>query len=204
MEQPSSYLNENYQTAAERGQVAPHIFGHVAIASPRFEAMREWYMTVLNAEPMFENPMVCFMTYDDEHHRIALINIPDLKDRAPDAAGVAHLSFTYRNIDELMSTFYRLREAGMEPYWTILHGPTLSMYYRDPDGGSVELQIDCFETLAETMAWFATGTYDENPIGIKVEIEDIFDRYKAGEPLSELLKRRSLNPGESPFDHMVM
>lgn len=199
-----TYLAENYQTAKERGVIAPASFAHAAIKTSRLEEMTEWFTTVLNAEVMFRSSMLSFLTYDEEHHRIALIAIPELKELTPDIAGVDHLSFTYNDIDDLMSTYYRLKGEGIVPFWTILHGPTLSMYFKNPEGGNVELQIDCFDSTKELMDWFKTGAYDENPIGIKVEMESIFDKYKAGTPLQELLIRRHLNPGESFMDHIVM
>ena len=42
------------------------------------------------------------------------------------------------------------------PYRPIHHGPTLSMYYHDPDGNSVELQVDRFKTKEESSAYFTT------------------------------------------------
>ena len=204
MSAEGNFLNEDYKTAVARGVVAPSIFAHAAIKTSRFDEMINWYLTVLNAEVMFQSPMVCFLTYDGEHHRIALINFPYLKDPTIDTAGVDHCSFTYNNIDELMGTYYRLKEEGITPFWTILHGPTLSMYFKNPDGGNVELQIDVFDSLNQLMEWFKSGTYDENPIGIKVDIEEIFDKFKSGIPLDELLVRRPLNPGESFMDHIVM
>jgi len=87
---------------------------------------------------------------------------------------------------------------------TIRRGPTLSMYYKTPDNGNVELQIDCFESAEACMEWFKSGPYDENPIGIKVDIEELFERYRNGEPLQSLLKRRRLRDGESFMEHVVM
>ncbi len=203
MQTDGNYVNAAYKTAAERGMVAPFKFAHAAVKTSRYADMIEWYKTLLNAEVMFHSPFVCCLTYDEEHHRIAIFNRPQLKDPAPDLAGLDHLSFTYAGIDELMDTYYRLKAGGMSPFWTILHGPTLSMYFRNPDQGQVELQIDVFETMDELMKWFESGAYDENPVGIKVDIEELFERYKAGTPLRELLSRRSLRPGESFMEHIV-
>lgn len=199
-----TYLAANAKTAKERGVIAPAFFAHAALKTSRLDEMTTWFEKVLNAEVMFKSPLVCFMTYDEEHHRIALLNMPDLKDSSLDTNGVDHLSFAYQNIDELMSTYYRLKEESIVPFWTILHGPTLSMYFKSPDGGNVELQIDVFETAAELMNWLSTGAYDENPIGIKVDIEEIFEKYKAGAPAKELLTRRQLYSGESFMEHIVM
>ena len=35
--------------------------------------MRNWYCALLDARVVFENDLLCFMTFDDEHHRVALL-----------------------------------------------------------------------------------------------------------------------------------
>ena len=39
-------------------------------------------MTVLNARLVFENEYISFVTYDDEHHRVAFVQIPGLEEGA--------------------------------------------------------------------------------------------------------------------------
>ena len=51
-----------------------------------------------------------FMTYDDEHHRVAFINMPDCKPSDPNVAGVDHCAFTYESIDDLFATYERLKD----------------------------------------------------------------------------------------------
>ncbi len=203
MSENCSVVGNCIDVAAEPGVVAPHLFGHVALKTARYENMIQWYITVLNAQIVFKSEMVCFLTYDQEHHRIALLNLPDLEDKSPNSVGVDHLSFTYRSIDELIHTYKRLKAKSISPFWTILHGPTLSMYYKDPDAGSVELQIDCFESRQALEEWLPEA-YKENPIGIKVDIEALFESYQAGVPLDRLLARRTLEPGESFLSHIVL
>ena len=40
-----------------------------------------------------------------------------------------------------MSTYARLKKAGIEPQFSINHGMTTSLYYPDPDKNMVELQV---------------------------------------------------------------
>ena len=54
----------------------PAKFAHVVFRTAQFDAMVEWWCTVLGAHPVFRNPMLAFLTYDDEHHRIALLSRP--------------------------------------------------------------------------------------------------------------------------------
>jgi hypothetical protein len=42
-------------------------------------------------------PTIPPLSYDDEHHRLALINIPGLPVRDPDAVGTDHVGYTSVN-----------------------------------------------------------------------------------------------------------
>ena len=174
--------------ARERGKIAPAKFAHCVIRTKQFGPLVEWYKTLLEAESIFENPFVCFMTYDEEHHRVAIVNNPTLEERPLNAVGLDHLAFTYANIDDLLTTYCRLRELGITPSTTIHHGPTMSLYYLDPDRNQVELQIDTFETATELRTWMESAQFASNPIGVLFDIESVVARWKAGEPAHELRK----------------
>ena len=109
---------------------------------------------MLHAWPAFENDFLAFITYDDEHHRLAFVNTPGAADPAPGTAGVDHFAYTYAILDDLVHTYERLKGEGINPVWTINHGPTTSLYYQAPNGHRVELQIDNFETTKALNAWF--------------------------------------------------
>ncbi|MEM7271979.1 MAG: VOC family protein [Actinomycetota bacterium] len=183
-------------TARERGRTAPAKLAHIVLRSPRYEEVIDWYRTVLEAEVMVGTPAVTFLTYDEEHHRIAVINAPGVADADPMAGGVDHVAFTYETVDDLFITYERLKGLGIEPHWTINHGPTLSFYYADPDGNRVELQIDVFDTNEAVNAWMAQSDFGTNPIGVKVDPEELIARHRAGEDRATLLDRRVIDPAD--------
>jgi len=182
-----------------RGRIAPAKLAHVVRRTTRLEEMIAWYETVLAARVVHRDDMLAFLTYDDEHHRIAIARIPGLEDGSQMAAGTDHIAFTYEDLGDLLNTWARLRAEGIEPYWCLNHGPTTSMYYKDPDGNKVELQIDNFDT-DETNRWMGSGEFAQNPIGIIFEPEELLARYRSGEPLETLLRRPPLPAGATPFD----
>lgn len=184
--------------------VTPSFFAHAVLKTSRFEEMVKHWKTLLNAEIAHEDPMFCFMTYDDEHHRLAIVGIPGLEDNTGQTAGLDHLAYTYASIDDLIATYDRLKAADITPAWCVNHGPTLSMYYNDPDGNRAELQIDLFTTAEQANDFIRSDAFTDNPIGIKFDPEELFTRYKNGEPLSDLAVRRPLKEGESFFDHLVV
>jgi len=80
--------------------------------------------------------MAAFLTYDEEHHRVAILDMPHLPPQPRATPGVDHVAFTYGSLDERLGTWERLGDAGVEPVWAINHGATTSLHYRDPDAKS--------------------------------------------------------------------
>lgn len=180
--------------------LSPAKFAHAVCLTGKLKEMRDWYITVLNAKVAFENENLCFLRYDDEHHRIGLIRHDELLPMPQGPSSVIdHISFTYRTLGELLGTYLRLKEKGIAPFWTINHGPTTSFYYKDPDGHKIELQVDNF-TDEECDAFFAAGNYEENPIGINIVPEEWIGRYAKGEAVASITQRPKLPDGVSPFD----
>ena len=83
----------------------------------------------------------------------------------------------------------RIKGKGIRPFFCVNHGPTTSMYYRDPDGNRIELQIDNFATAEEGQAWMNSPAFDRNPIGVEFDPDALVDRFRAGVPVAELVVR---------------
>lgn len=177
-------------TNGEAKKIVPIRFAHAVLRTNKFRQMVDWYKTVLEAKVVFENEMLAFMTYDDEHHRIAIAGLPGIVDRAPHAAGLDHLAYTYSSLGDLVATYERLKAAGITPVVPINHGLTLSMYYRDPDGNKVELQIDNCETAEQMKNFFKSNDFAKNPIGVSFDPDELARQFHAGVPETELRKYR--------------
>jgi catechol 2,3-dioxygenase-like lactoylglutathione lyase family enzyme len=174
------------------GVVSPSRLAHVVLRSGRYDAVVNWYKKVLHAEPSFESEGLTFLRYDDEHHRVAVLNMPGLQDPPDNIAGVHHIAFTYDRMVDLIENYERLKADGIEPALCINHGPTTSMYYVDPDGNKVELQIDNYDTVEEAGKFFFTPEFAENPIGVEFDPDDLLRRFRAGEPIKELGRRPNI------------
>ncbi|MET0152427.1 MAG: VOC family protein [Candidatus Binatia bacterium] len=193
-------MDRTGKLSPDRGRIPPIRLAHIVRRTSRLEEMVDWYRTVLGAEVVHAGAMLAFLTYDDEHHRIAIARIPGLEEQPPLAAGTDHVAFTYADLGDLLYTYERLKSAGIEPYWAINHGPTTSLYYKDPDGNKIELQVDNFPTAEESNRWMRSGDFAANPIGVVFDPDDLLARYRAGEPLGRLAARPPLPEGASPFD----
>jgi catechol 2,3-dioxygenase-like lactoylglutathione lyase family enzyme len=68
-------------------------FAHIVLLTGQLEAMRTWYCTLLGAHVVFENLVagLSFITFDDEHHRLAFLAPPiPLERKTPTTASVHH------------------------------------------------------------------------------------------------------------------
>lgn len=173
----------------QTGIVSPAKLAHFVLRTSRYAEIVDFYKTVLNATPAFESEALAFLSYDDEHHRVAILNVPDLKEQQPGFAGVHHVAFTFESLRVLLENFERLKALGIEPVYVINHGPTTSLYYEDPDHNQIEFQVENFESVAESGKFFFSEAFAENPIGTEFDPEDLLARLRAGEP-EEDLKRR--------------
>ena len=185
--------------------VKPVKFAHVVYMTRRFEEMIAWYVAVFEAEIVYENPALAFLTYDDEHHRFAFANLDALRPDggSPDARGeigVNHVAYTYADAGDLLSTYSRLKQAGIEPYWPVHHGTTMSLYYADPDGNRIEFQVDC-GTVQEATDLMRTPEFQANPIGVDYDPELLLARFEAGEDVRSLIARPAGPPAPIPAAH---
>jgi catechol 2,3-dioxygenase-like lactoylglutathione lyase family enzyme len=182
------------ETAISRGKIAPAKLAHVVLRTGRYEKMINWYKTVLEAQAMYANDFVTFLTYDNEHHRIAISKAPALLPKLRTQSGVDHIAFTYATLGDLLATYERIRALDISPYWCINHGGTTSMYYKDPDDNHVELQIDNFSTHEEMNAFLDGPQFSENPIGEDFDPHELVARFNAGESQNDLVKLSQIGP----------
>jgi catechol-2,3-dioxygenase len=186
-----STISESAGTAidlAKCGQSSPSKFAHAVLRTrDKFSEMVDWYLTVLNGKVTYSNGRLAFLTYDDEHHRIAIASGPDCPDRPTRSIGLDHLAFTYRSLDELLGNYERLKASGITPFLPINHGPTTSLYYADPDGNRIELQVDNFEDMGEATEHME-ATFDKNPVGVAFDPDNYVRLRQAGTPSADLIR----------------
>jgi catechol-2,3-dioxygenase len=169
--------------------VTPRKLAHYVVRAKHFEETLAWYQTVFGFKVQFQaGSMAAFVTFDDEHHRFAFISTPDREEHPAESGAVDHVAFTLSSLGELLGHFKRLKAEGIEPYWTINHGLTTSMYYRDPEGLGIEFQVENFEKVEELNAYIQGPEFAKNPIGVDYDPEVLCARYERGDALGELVK----------------
>jgi catechol-2,3-dioxygenase len=172
---------------------SPKKLSHIVLQTNRRREMIDWYCTVLGAELLYEADRISFISYDDEHHRVAFLDPGPLAEREPDGpkagkeAGLHHVAFTFGDLDDLIDNYERLKQLGIHPHRCVNHGVTTSMYYHDPDHNQVELLVDNFATAAEGKAYMRQRSpSDKNPVGIVYDPEELAGRVRTGLRIEEL------------------
>lgn len=178
-------------TTGTTKKVVPSHMAHYVIRTRRYAESVAWYCTFFQAEVVFANDFISFLSFDQEHHRIAIGQLPDLREHDSQAAGIDHVAFSYRDLGDLLYTYKRLQSAGILPFMCLNHGPTTSLYYRDPDSAQVELQVDNFATSQQAQAFFHSEAFARNPIGVPFDPDLLTDKLERGVPVEELLQQGS-------------
>ena len=165
-------------------------FAHVVLQTSRLGEMRDWYCALLDGHVVFEKGGLSFVTFDDEHHRIAFIAPPvPLEPKSPLASGMHHVAYTFASLDDLLERYTSLKERDILPHVPIQHGVTTSLYYRDPDGNYVEMQVDNFATPDEATAYMEGPEYEQDPIGVSFDPEHMLAARRAGATEAQLCTR---------------
>lgn len=180
----SPALIPDKQPAQKAAHPTPSLFAHAVFRTTpeNYQPMIAFYLRLLNATIVHTSSVLTFLRYDEEHHRIAVIQTPDVVPKPKDIlrAGLEHLAFTYNTLPELAQVYNSLKTADESaafpgtvlPICCVNHGPTTSMYYRDPDGNKIELQVDNFDTKEAADAFMTSALFEENPIGTDFDPEE--------------------------------
>jgi len=180
-------------------QIRPARFVHIVYRTHRFAEMIDWYERVFGAHVQFTDGMLAFLTYDEEHHRFAFVNL-DAFDPAPQdknrqgLVGVDHVAYTFASLTDLLTNWEQLKADGIQPYWCLHHGITISLYYGDPDGNQMEFQVESYTTPQEANDFMSSPGYTDNPLGVEFDPADWLARLRAGAPESDFLIRKTHQP----------
>jgi catechol-2,3-dioxygenase len=181
--------------------IRPKYLAHVVLktsASETFKAMVNYYKIFLNATAAYENEYLSFLTYDEEHHRVAIAVFPGTIPKVENSSGMAHVAFAYNSLQDLALAYRQRKRHGILPFWSVNHGPTTSIYYKDPDGNEIETQVDNFESNEEVDKFMTGPAFASNPIGIDFDPEDLVKRLSRGEADSSIKKRVEIGSRSLP------
>ena len=190
--------------------VRPTHISHLALATDNFEAVANWWQTVLDAKPSLEAQGMRFLTVDSEHHKVVIFEVSGLRRRQGpklEASGLHHIAFTYASFEDLASTYLRLKARGIVPWRGINHGTSFALDYHDPDFNTCELQCTCFpggqgekEPLNE---WLSTGAFNRNPIGVLFDMDEVIQAHASGRDIREVVSPYVMRVGDHTPDELA-
>lgn len=145
------------------------LFHHTTFATAKLDEMIEFYERVAGLEVVhYAKDAAAWLTNDEANHRIAMLALPGLEQPANKGktTGLHHTAFEYASFDEWLDNYIRLKAMGYEPFINLDHGMTMSMYYQDPEGNGVEIQVDAFGAWRKSKEWmWHSAEFAANPIG---------------------------------------
>ena len=196
---------------------SPDDFHHVAFKTTNYEAMVNFYKCLFGCEPLYQSNLITFLAYDSEHHRIAIANTANiledlnlfqkiimkfkifLNKNIPTIEGLDHISYRINPIEKWFDFYFKAKERGLKPLWTVNHGWISGMYYKDPDNNLVEIFFEHFSSENEFKENISPDFEDE-PIGTNMDIEILYEMYKSGESFKNLIQKGNTVPdGKKPL-----
>jgi len=189
---------------------------HYGLLTANLDAMVEWYGKVLGMAVNHRSkiPFIAritrqgppfsafaFVSNDDMDHRIVFFEMSDAA-IDPDKrrhTGLQHIAFEYASLDELLGTYARLKNAGIQMLWAADHGVGTSIYYEDPDQNVVEIFVNNFASPSKATEYLRTA----NPgRPAQIDPEKLVAAFKAGASAWDLHERAIAGEFEpaKPFD----
>ena len=160
--------------AADRGVVKPRQLAHVVRRTSRLDELVRWYCTVLGAEVVHADGMLAFLSYDAEHHRIAIAGIPRLEEQ-PAMAAAPITSRSATPISVISSTPTAVsRWPASSRIGASTTGQRPRCTTRIPTAAASNCRSTTSRTPMRPIAGCAAASSPPIPIGV------IFDRTQAG------------------------
>jgi len=175
-------------TRKPRPIISPKLH-HATFLTLKLEEMVSWYETVCGLTPVHYSEGAAWLTNDAANHRIALIAHPKIRRPVdkPTSAGLHHTAFEYDDFGQWIDNYVRLKDEGILPFMCLDHGVTMSMYYADPEGNGVEIQVDSFGDWSESKEWmWASREFAENPIGVYFDPDKLVEAHEQGLPKDDI------------------
>jgi catechol 2,3-dioxygenase len=188
--------------SAARWIVRPTLH-HFGLKTSNLDAMVDWYAKVLGMEPNHRTGAsfgtqadsrwkIAWISNDEANQRIAIMALQRLTEDEQRSRhkGLHHVAFEYPTLDDLLTTYARLKLLAISPVSAADHGSMTSFYYEDPDRNSIELMVDNFGSGQQSSEFMRRSpAFASNPMGADVDPDQIFAARAAGMSVAEIHER---------------
>ena len=199
--------------------IVPPKLAHYGLLTANLDAMVGWYGKVLGMAVNHRSkiPLIAritglgppfsafaFVSNDDMDHRIVFFEMSDAA-IDPDKqrhTGLQHIAFEYASLDDLLGTYVRLKDSGIQMLWAADHGVGTSIYYEDPERNVVEIFVNNFGNPSKATEYLRTA----NPgRPAQIDPDKLVVAFKAGASAWELHERAMTGEFEpaKPFDPRI-
>jgi catechol 2,3-dioxygenase-like lactoylglutathione lyase family enzyme len=178
----------------------------LVLKTARYEEMAAFYAHLLGHGPFFERTpdpdapprppgmperavdvRLGFFRITDSQV-LGLFGIDSLAGADAAGPGLHHFQFGVAALGELVAQHEHMAAIGIRPHRAANHGQATSFYFRDPDGNIVEFSCSNFATMEEEIAFMSGPVFAANPSGLELNADRFVSRFRAGDPLEELLR----------------
>ncbi len=118
--------------------------GHVVLKCQDLEKTRDFYVGVLGMKLAQWDPnRGMFLRFDDYHHDIAVFKTgPNADPPKQNQVGLVHVALVVDDLDTVKAWYAKLKAAGVPITGTADHAVTNSMYFKDPEGNTLEIYCE--------------------------------------------------------------
>jgi catechol 2,3-dioxygenase-like lactoylglutathione lyase family enzyme len=196
-------------TSSGTAQAVALQLSELVLKTARHEEMAAFYTHLLGQGPFFERTpdpdapprppgmperavdvrLAFFRITDTPHSQVlGLFGIDSLAGADAVGPGLHHFQFGVASLGGLVAQHEHMAAIGVRPHRAANHGQATSFYFRDPDGNIVEFSCSNFDTIEEEVAFMSGPVFAANPSGLELDADRFVSRFRAGDPLDELLR----------------
>ncbi len=143
--------------------------GHVVLKCQDLEKAREFYVDVLGMTlAKFDPNRGMFLRFNDYHHDIAIFKTgPDADPPKQNQVGLVHVALVVDDLDTVKAWYAKLKSKGVPIVGTADHAVTNSMYFKDPEGNTLEIYC---EVPFSVYDWHTQGMgFIAHPLNLETE-----------------------------------
>ena len=143
--------------------------GHVVLKCQDLEKARDFYVGTLGMTLAKYDPnRGMFLRFDDYHHDIAIFKTgPDADPPKQNQVGLVHVALVGDDLDTVKAWYAKLKARGVPIVGTADHAVTNSMYFKDPEGNTLEIYC---EVPFSVYDWHTQGMgFIAHPLNLETE-----------------------------------